>query len=94
MIWKRSLSLGRLTIEGLMTIPPFAPEAEASRHYFIALRELRDQLEARVRRPPASAFDGHERRFPDRDRRGSDPGARGNGDLWRTPATQAGVRLY
>ena len=40
------LSLGRLTIEGLMTIPPLAPEAEASRHYFVALRELRDQLEA------------------------------------------------
>ena len=39
------VSLGRLTIEGLMTIPPLAPEAEASRHYFVALRELRDQLE-------------------------------------------------
>ncbi len=39
------LSLGRLTPEGLMTIPPFAPEAEASRRYFVALRELRDQLE-------------------------------------------------
>ncbi len=39
------LSLGRLTIEGLMTIPPLAPEAEASRHFFIALRELRDQLQ-------------------------------------------------
>jgi PLP dependent protein len=41
-----ALSLGRLTIEGLMTIPPLAPEAEASRRYFVALRELRDQLEA------------------------------------------------
>ncbi len=40
-----ALSLGRLTIEGLMTIPPFAPEAEASRKYFVALRELRDALE-------------------------------------------------
>lgn len=39
------LSLGRLTIEGLMTIPPLAPEAEASRPYFVALRELRNQLE-------------------------------------------------
>ena len=39
------VSLGRLTIEGLMTIPPLAPEAEASRHYFVALRGLRDQLE-------------------------------------------------
>ena len=40
------LSLGRLTIEGLMTIPPLAPEAETSRRHFVALRELRDALEA------------------------------------------------
>jgi pyridoxal phosphate enzyme (YggS family) len=38
-------SLGRITFEGLMTIPPLAPEAEPSRKYFAALRELRDQLE-------------------------------------------------
>ena len=38
------LALPRLTIEGLMTIPPFAPEAEASRQYFVALRELRDRF--------------------------------------------------
>jgi len=36
--------LPRLTIEGLMAIPPLAPEAEASRKYFVALRELRDQF--------------------------------------------------
>src|SRR6184192_1407241 len=35
------LELPRLTIEGLMTIPPLAPEAEASRKYFARLRELR-----------------------------------------------------
>ncbi|MFL6527437.1 MAG: YggS family pyridoxal phosphate-dependent enzyme [Chthoniobacterales bacterium] len=39
------LALDRLTIEGLMTIPPVAPEAEASRRFFIALRELRDELQ-------------------------------------------------
>ena len=39
------LQLGRLEIEGLMTIPPFAPEAEESRGYFVQLRELRDRLE-------------------------------------------------
>lgn len=38
-------SLGRMTVEGLMTIPPLAEEAEQSRKYFIALRELRDDLE-------------------------------------------------
>ncbi len=39
------LVLGRLNVEGLMTIPPLAPEAEASRRYFVALRELRAELE-------------------------------------------------
>jgi pyridoxal phosphate enzyme (YggS family) len=39
------LSLGRLSIEGLMTIPPLAEDAEFSRKYFIDLRELRDALE-------------------------------------------------
>jgi hypothetical protein len=38
------LELPRLTIEGLMTIPPLAPEAEASRKYFSRLRELRDKF--------------------------------------------------
>jgi PLP dependent protein len=40
------LELPRLTVEGLMTIPPLAPEAEASRKYFVALRELRDDFAA------------------------------------------------
>jgi pyridoxal phosphate enzyme (YggS family) len=39
------LALPRLSIEGLMTIPPLAPEAEASRKHFIALRQLRDEIE-------------------------------------------------
>jgi pyridoxal phosphate enzyme (YggS family) len=39
------LALNRLSIEGLMTIPPLADEAEASRKYFVGLRELRDSLE-------------------------------------------------
>ncbi len=42
------LELPRLTIEGLMTIPPLAPEAEASRRFFVALREIRDQLAAEL----------------------------------------------
>ncbi|MEN3367939.1 MAG: dependent protein [Verrucomicrobiota bacterium] len=40
------LELPRLTIEGLMTIPPLAPEAEASRQHFVTLRDLRDQVAA------------------------------------------------
>ncbi len=39
------LGLPRLSIEGLMTIPPLAPEAEKSRKFFVQLRELRDTLE-------------------------------------------------
>jgi PLP dependent protein len=50
------LDLPRLTIEGLMTIPPLAPEAEASRQYFSALRDLRDQFAAQfqIRLPQLS----------------------------------------
>ncbi len=39
------LALPRLSIEGLMCIPPLAEEAEASRACFAQLRELRDALE-------------------------------------------------
>jgi pyridoxal phosphate enzyme (YggS family) len=39
------LLLSRLSIEGLMCIPPLAEDAEASRKYFIELRELRDAFE-------------------------------------------------
>lgn len=39
------LGLARLSIEGLMCVPPLAEEAEASRKYFVQLRQLRDALE-------------------------------------------------
>jgi pyridoxal phosphate enzyme (YggS family) len=39
------LALSRLSIEGLMCIPPLAEEAESSRKFFVQLRELRDSLE-------------------------------------------------
>ncbi len=45
------LSLRRLQIEGLMTIPPFALEAESSRSFFVALRELREELQTAFRVP-------------------------------------------
>ena len=38
-------ALPRLSILGLMTIPPLAGEAEASRKYFVQLRELRDRVQ-------------------------------------------------
>jgi hypothetical protein len=39
------LALPRLSILGLMTIPPLAEKAQASRKYFVQLRELRDRLQ-------------------------------------------------
>ena len=39
------LALPRLSILGLMTIQPLAEKAEASRKYFVQLRELRDRLQ-------------------------------------------------
>lgn len=38
------LALERLEILGLMTIPPAGPDAESARHWFIDLRNLRDDL--------------------------------------------------
>ena len=48
------LALPRLQVEGFMTMAPLAPEAEASRPYFAALRELRDRLSAKVGIPLAT----------------------------------------
>ena len=45
------LEFPRLTIEGVMAIPPLAPEAEASRKYFVMQRELRDRLAAEFKTP-------------------------------------------
>src|SRR5260370_2516711 len=39
------LTLSRLSIEGLMCIPPLAVESEDSRKVFVEVRELRDSLE-------------------------------------------------
>jgi pyridoxal phosphate enzyme (YggS family) len=43
----RVLTVDRVQIEGLMTVPPLGPEAESSRRYFVRLRELRDEIERR-----------------------------------------------
>jgi pyridoxal phosphate enzyme, YggS family len=43
---EEALALGGLSVAGLMTVPPFAADAEASRPRFAKLRELRDSLEA------------------------------------------------
>jgi len=43
------LALPRLSILGLMTIPPIADEAEESRKFFVHLRELRDSLQSEFR---------------------------------------------
>src|SRR5437867_380028 len=43
------LALPRLSILGLMCIPPITEEAEASRKYFVQLREFRDSLQTEFR---------------------------------------------
>ncbi len=40
------LALDRLEIDGLMAIPPFTPEPEASRPSFVRLRECRERIAA------------------------------------------------
>ena len=42
---RAALDEGEVRIVGLMTIPPWTPDPEASRPHFRALRELRDSLE-------------------------------------------------
>jgi PLP dependent protein len=58
------LALPRLSILGLMTIPPLAGEAEASRKYFVQLRELRDHLQAEFRVDLAQLSMGMTQDFP------------------------------
>src|SRR5215468_719220 len=58
------LALPRLSILGLMTIPPLAEEAEASRKYFIQLRELRDRLQTEFRVDLAQLSMGMTQDFP------------------------------
>ena len=58
------LALPRLSILGLMTIPPFAEEAEESRKYFARLRELRDRLQTGFRVDLAQLSMGMTQDFP------------------------------
>jgi pyridoxal phosphate enzyme (YggS family) len=37
-------ALQNLKVRGLMSIPPEEPDAESARHWFVSLRELRDEL--------------------------------------------------
>ena len=43
------LAVQRLSVLGLMSIPPLADKAEASRKYFVQLREVRDRLQTEFR---------------------------------------------
>ena len=58
------LALPRLSILGLMTIPPAAEEAEKSRKYFVQLRELRDRLQTEFRVDLAQLSMGMTQDFP------------------------------
>ena len=41
-----TVSLSGISVQGLMTIPPFDPDPEQSRKHFAALRKLRDRMRA------------------------------------------------
>ena len=58
------LALPRLSILGLMTIPPLAEEAEVSRKHFIQLRELRDRLQTEFHVDLAQLSMGMTQDFP------------------------------
>ena len=58
------LALPRLSILGLMMIPPLAEEADASRKHFVALRELRDRLQTEFRVDLAQLSMGMTNDFP------------------------------
>jgi pyridoxal phosphate enzyme (YggS family) len=58
------LALSRLSILGLMTIPPLAKESETSRKYFVQLRELRDRLQTEFRVDFAQLSMGMTQDFP------------------------------
>src|SRR6266699_6657471 len=58
------LALPRLSILGLMCIPPIADEAEASRKYFVQLRKLRDRLQIEFRVDLAQLSMGMTQDFP------------------------------
>src|SRR6266704_6558383 len=58
------LALPRLSILGLMTIPPLAEEAEVSRKYFVQLRQLRDRLQTDFRVDLAQLSMGMTQDFP------------------------------
>ena len=58
------LALPRLSILGLMAIPPLAEQAEASRKYFAELRELRDRLQTEFRVDFAQLSMGMTHDFP------------------------------
>jgi hypothetical protein len=58
------LTLSRLSILGLMTIPPLSEKAEDSRKYFVELRSLRDRLQNEFRVDLAQLSMGMTADFP------------------------------
>ncbi|NPA12953.1 MAG: YggS family pyridoxal phosphate-dependent enzyme [Aquificae bacterium] len=44
-LFEYTLNKGNIKVEGLMCIPPYSEDKEASRGYFAQLREMRDSLE-------------------------------------------------
>ncbi len=55
--------LPRIEIQGLMTVPPWSPDAENSRPHFSPVARIETELRADARRATAAFEHGHERRF-------------------------------
>ncbi len=77
------LALPRLSIEGLMCIPPLAVESEDSRKFFVQVAGIARFARKGIQHEAAAAFDGHDARFSNWNRGGRDAGARWHSDFWR-----------
>ena len=77
------LALPRLSIEGLMCIPPLAEEAEGVAEIFCAVARAPRRLEKEFDLKLPQLSMGMTQRFSGRGRGRRDAGACGDGDFWR-----------
>ena len=82
------LTLPRLSIEGLMCIPPLVVESEDVAEIFCASTGTARFAREGIQHEAAAAFDGNDERFSNRNRRGRDAGARRHGDFWRAKSKE------
>ena len=84
------LALPRLSIEGLMCIPPLGCGIGRLAEIFCAGSGIARFAREGIQHEAAAAFDGHDARFSNWNRGGRDAGARGHGDFWRAQERRKG----